>query len=150
MRFETILVPLDFSVSADYALDAALDLAGPLGVQRIHLLHVHHPPPMPTPLPGSGPSYVEVEGRLLEEAALALATRAERVKAASLAVEVAVESGAPAEVVCAEAEKRSVDLIVMGAHGRTGLAHVLLGSVAERTVARAPCPVLTLRARETS
>jgi len=150
MHFETILVPLDFSPSADHALDIAIELAGPLGVRRIHLLHVHHPPPMPTPLPGSGPSYVEVEGRLLEEAALALATRAERVKAASLEVEVSVESGAPAEVVCAEAEKRGADLIVMGSRGRSSLAHVLLGSVAERTVARAPCPVLTLRPRETS
>jgi len=150
MRFDTILVPLDFSPNADRALDLALAVAGQLGAKCIHLLHVHHPPPMPTPLPGSGPSYVEVEGRLLEEAALALATRAERVKAAALSVEMKVESGAPAEVIFAEAEAQRADLIVMGSHGRSGLTHVLLGSVAERTVARAPCPVLTLRSQETT
>ncbi|MDH3520073.1 MAG: universal stress protein [Myxococcales bacterium] len=150
MRFETLLVPLDFSPHADRALAAALELAVALGAKRVHLLHVHHPPPMPTPLPGSGPSYVEIESRLIEDAGRALQSRVDRVGKMSFALEISVEVGVPAEVICSEAEKRAADLIVMGTHGRTGVAHVLLGSVAERTVARAPCPVLTVRARDAS
>jgi nucleotide-binding universal stress UspA family protein len=101
---------------------------------------------MPTPLPGSGPSHQEVEERVLEDAARALEALADRVERASIGVERAVYMGSPAEIICAQATARSADLIVMGTRGRTGLRHVLLGSVAERTVAHAPCPVLTVRA----
>jgi universal stress protein A len=59
-----------------------------------------------------------------------------------------VVSGAPATAICETAEKIGADLIVMGTHGRTGIAHVFLGSVAERTIRHAPCPVLTVRGSE--
>ena len=58
-------------------------------------------------------------------------------------VEVAV--GHPADTIVRVAQERGADLIVMGTHGRTGLQHVLLGSVAEKVVRLAPCPVLTVR-----
>lgn len=61
----------------------------------------------------------------------------------SWAVEAAV--GPPADTIVRIAEERQVDLIVMGTHGRTGLQHMLLGSVAEKVVRTAPCPVLTVR-----
>jgi nucleotide-binding universal stress UspA family protein len=146
MQVETILVPLDFSPHAKRALDMAIDLAAKLGTKTIHLLHVHHPPPIPTPLPGSGPSHQEVEERVLEDAANALTALSKRVETASIGVEQAVYVGSPAEIICAQAATRRADLVVMGTRGRTGLRHVLLGSVAERTVAHAPCPVLTVRA----
>jgi nucleotide-binding universal stress UspA family protein len=57
-----------------------------------------------------------------------------------------VEGTAISDAICDVAEKLDADLIVMGTHGRTGLAHVFLGSVAERTLRNACCPVLTLRA----
>ena len=146
MQVETILVPVDFSPHAEHALDMAVDLAAKLGTRTIHLIHVHHPPPMPTPLPGSGPSHQEVEERVLEDAASALEALSKRVERASIGVERAVYVGSPAEIICAQAAARGADLLVMGTRGRTGLRHVLLGSVAERTVAHAPCPVLTVRA----
>ena len=62
--------------------------------------------------------------------------------------EVEVATGQPAETIVRIAEERSADLIVMGTHGRTGLQHVLLGSVAEKVVRLAPCPVLTVRYKE--
>jgi nucleotide-binding universal stress UspA family protein len=145
MQVETILVPLDFSPHAERALDMAVDLAPTLGTKTIHLIHVHHPPPIPAPLPGSGPSHHEVEERVLEDAAAALEGLAKRVERASVGVQQAVYVGSPAEIICAQAAARGADLVVMGTRGRTGLRHVLLGSVAERTVAHAPCPVLTVR-----
>jgi nucleotide-binding universal stress UspA family protein len=148
MQVETILVPVDFSPHAEHALDMAVDLAAKLGTRTIHLIHVHHPPPMPTPLPGSGPSHQEVEERLLEDAASALEALSKRVERASIGVERAVYVGSPAEIICAQAAARGADLLVMGTRGRTGLRHVLLGSVAERTVAHSPCPVLTVRAHD--
>jgi nucleotide-binding universal stress UspA family protein len=59
--------------------------------------------------------------------------------------EVEVAVGHPADTIVRVAQQRSADLIVMGTHGRTGLQHVLLGSVAEKVVRLAPCPVLTVR-----
>jgi len=57
-----------------------------------------------------------------------------------------LDMGDPCEAILRAARTGSFDLVVMGTHGRTGLAHALLGSVAERVVRQAPCPVLTLRA----
>ena len=59
--------------------------------------------------------------------------------------DVAVATGQPADAVVRVAQERGVDLIVMATHGRTGLQHILLGSVAEKVVRLAPCPVLTVR-----
>ena len=56
-----------------------------------------------------------------------------------------VAEGIPAEEILRAARDKDVDLIVMGTHGRTGLAHVFMGSIAEKVVRRAPCPVLTVR-----
>jgi nucleotide-binding universal stress UspA family protein len=60
--------------------------------------------------------------------------------------EVHVSEGLPTDAICRVASRLHADLIVMGTHGREGLSHLLLGSVAERTLRRAPCPVLTVRA----
>ena len=62
--------------------------------------------------------------------------------------EVEVATGHPADAIVRVAQDRKADLIVMGTHGRTGLQHVLLGSVAEKVVRLAPCPVLTVRHRQ--
>ena len=57
-----------------------------------------------------------------------------------------VRTGPAARMILEFATEKGIDLIVMGTHGRTGLAHIVMGSVAERVVRMAPCPVLTLRA----
>ena len=61
-----------------------------------------------------------------------------------------LEGSGIADMIIGAAEEHDADLIVMGTHGRTGLAHVFLGSVAERTLRRAPCPVLTVQAPDES
>jgi hypothetical protein len=82
---------------------------------------------------------VEEEAQRNMEAALA------RVTAAGLTGERVVLYGVPFQEIVETAKARQVDLIVMGTHGRRGAAHLLMGSVAERVVRIAPCPVLTLR-----
>jgi nucleotide-binding universal stress UspA family protein len=68
-----------------------------------------------------------------------------QVTAAGLAGEIVVVHGTPSQEILDTAKRYQVDLIVMGTHGRTGLPHILLGSVAEKVVRLAPCPVLVAR-----
>jgi len=63
----------------------------------------------------------------------------------NLKVKTYLVSGAPYREILKKTQLEKVDLIVMGTHGRTGVAHLLLGSVAERVVRLSPCPVLTVR-----
>jgi nucleotide-binding universal stress UspA family protein len=75
-----------------------------------------------------------------------LQTLADKVQAEGIEVRTHLRNEAPADAIVACAEELAADLIVMGTHGYTGVKHALLGSVAERTLRAAPCPVLTLKA----
>jgi universal stress protein A len=122
-----ILFPTDFSDCARHAGARAAAFARHFGA-RVHVLHVD--PPVTAP------------------------TRPERLAQAvadlgpDLDVTSATTAGPPARAICAAARRTGADLIVIGTHGRTGVSHALLGSVAEAVVRRAPCPVLTIRAVE--
>jgi nucleotide-binding universal stress UspA family protein len=143
--FQTILVPHDFSPYSDAAVDLAEQLVELSGA-RLHLVHAVELPSLHAVTPGGVvalalPSVV-AEGALLDaEESLRRVADGARERG----VGVHVLEGQATDVICAVAEQLPADLIVMGTHGRTGLAHVLLGSVAERTLRRAPCPVLTVR-----
>jgi nucleotide-binding universal stress UspA family protein len=137
------LVPTDFSAFADQALDYAIRLARTFNA-RLTLLHIIQPVPMAgvdmgVALPETYLLELEeaVQGSM--EAALA------RVTAAGLTGERVVLYGVPFQEIVETAKARQVDIIVMGTHGRTGLMHVLLGSVAEKVVRLAPCSVLVVR-----
>jgi nucleotide-binding universal stress UspA family protein len=144
--YRTILVAHDFSVHAQAAAEHAVALVELTGAD-LHLLHVVVPPiayPTPLAMPTAVPP-VDLSLELRRSAEEALA-----VVACNLPCEakIHVVVGSPAVTICEMAEKVGAELIVMGTHGRTGLAHVFLGSVAERTLRRAPCPVLTVRTKE--
>lgn len=143
MTIHHILVPLDFSPYAVHALEYAITLATPLQA-RVTLLHVIQPPLIAGADADVWPSAV-----FLEECEAAVARDLDgclaRVTSAGLAGEMVVRHGAPFQEIIDTARARQVDLIIMGTHGRTGLAHLLLGSVAERVVRLAPCPVLVAR-----
>lgn len=142
--FKRILVPHDFSDDAAAALDFAVELAKQLGGE-LHLVHAYRMPlEMFSPYGVAVPDSVMPEIR--EAAARHLKELAAKVKAEGLAVHVHLQEGPPADSIAEAAGELGADLIVMGTRGRTGLAHVVLGSVAERTVRSAPCPVLTLKA----
>jgi nucleotide-binding universal stress UspA family protein len=144
-RIQTIVVPIDFSPSLDRAVDYAAALAGPFGA-ALHLVHVVEEPF----LAGAGwewsvPDVRAMREQLVSDSLARLAKIAERLTQRGLAVTSAVAYGAPAEGIVTAAEDRGADLIVMSTHGRSGVPHLVLGSVAERVIRSAPCPVLAVR-----
>jgi nucleotide-binding universal stress UspA family protein len=142
--FRTILVPVDFSEHASHALDAAVELAKHFGA-KLHLIHVYPIQPiMVAPYEVSIP--IDIEKSIREPANQKLREWAERAVQAGVEVETTSAADTPAEAIARLAQDIRADLIVMGTRGLTGFKHVLLGSVAERTLRIAPCPVLTLKA----
>ena len=143
MTVHHILVPIDFSPYAEQALDYAMALAQKLQA-RVTLLHVIQPPLVAVPNGVYGrrrPFSQDLEATIRGDLEGYLA----RVTAAGLTGEMVVIHGVPFQQILDTAKARQVDLIILGTHGRTGLAHVLLGSVAEKVARLAPCPVLIAR-----
>lgn len=146
MNVNTILVPTDFSADADKALSTATELATIFGA-KIVVIHAYHVDiPMLSPMGGG---YALPQGfyeGLRSQATAQIEEIAEKLVAEGIdATGIALHE--PASIAIAEqAESLPADLIVMGTRGNTGLKHVVLGSVAERVVRTAPCPVLTVKA----
>lgn len=139
-----ILVPTDFSPPSANALRYAAAFAAKFGAQVL-LLHVV--PDLALFLPEAAsvsPPIVPALDQTVAAARASLERLAAEPRAAGLTVHVEVREGPPFQEILAAARERDVDLIVLGTHGHGGLAHVLLGSVAEKVVRKAPCPVLTV------
>jgi len=144
-RFKRILHPTDFSRASARAFATALDLAR---ANRAELLLVHVLSPV-VPVTGEGyvspKVYDDLTRSLRAQASkqlAALAARARRLRVGTLLLE-----GSAHERITRVAKSRRSDLIVMGTHGRGALAKLFLGSVAERVIGSAHCPVLTVRGR---
>lgn len=139
-----ILAPVDFSKCSEASARYAARLAEPLGA-AVEVLHVWDPPPyIPVDaIVGVGTDTVGAWAEKSARQALAKFTAdlaAHGVKFARSFV----RSGAIAATIVDAAESEQYDAIVIGTHGRTGLSHAVLGSVAERVVRLAPCPVITV------
>ena len=145
-RIARIMVPTDFSATADAALDYARDLARQFGAS-IDLVHVVDDPFLAVAFVGAGTMVMPAELReMLENQAREQLDARHAAHAASLpGSSIAILLGPPANRLVERAKEDKADLIVMGTHGRTGLGHLFLGSVAERVVRTAACPVLTIR-----
>jgi universal stress protein A len=143
MLVQHVLVPLDFSATAERALTYAIALAQQLHA-RLTLLHVLHLTPLAMgEMTAEGvATYLEVQET---EAHQLLQVSLKRVQHAGLQGDILLVRGTPTQTIVETAGEQGVDLIIMGTHGRTGLTHVLLGSVAEHVVRHASCPVLVLR-----
>jgi nucleotide-binding universal stress UspA family protein len=146
MMIKRILVPMDFSSHAERALEYAVEMAKPFKAE-VAVVHVFEPIYYAAPdLAGAGPAL----GAIIDEQQKSARAQLQRLEARYAKRRVALrgflQTGPPAPAIGDTAKRFKADLIVMGTHGRTGLAHVLLGSVAEQVVRTAPCPVLTLRA----
>jgi nucleotide-binding universal stress UspA family protein len=144
LEFRTILVPVDFSEHASRAFDAALDLAKTFQ-GRLHLIHSYPLPPVAMP-PYDVSLPLGFDKALRDASEKQLGEWAARARKAGIEAAITVTPESPSEAIVSCAEKIGADLIVMGTRGLTGLKHVVLGSVAERTLRLAPCPVLTLKA----
>ena len=140
-----ILVPTDFSDTSDAALEYASLLAGRSGAS-VQLLHVLDDPFVTEGM--AAEAYI-TEAPMLRSAMLRDAQErlAHRVvpRIAGMRIDSEVLFGRGAKTIAEYAADRGFDLIVMGTHGRAGVSHLLLGSVAERLVRTAPCPVMTVR-----
>lgn len=141
-----ILCPTDFSAPAHEALNVASDLAQHFGAE-LHLLHVV---PVLPPIPPD-PNYVfevpEYERLLHADAEKNLQTLNAELSARSIRVTTSVAHGDAAGEIIRAAETQKADMIVIATHGATGWQRLLFGSVAEKVVRLASCPVLTIRKR---
>jgi universal stress protein A len=148
-----ILLPTDFSDAAACAVPYACELAGQFGAE-LHVLFVIHDLASEVPDFGMGlafPGYLErlpersqkLEEEAVEHLAKVLPDGWDRSR-----VVLATRKGPPFQRIIEYAREHQTGLIVMGTHGRGMLSHTLLGSVAERVVRKAPCPVLTVRPDE--
>ncbi|HEX5102049.1 MAG TPA: universal stress protein [Polyangiaceae bacterium] len=142
-----ILVPVDFSEPSRRALDYAAKLARPLGA-AIDVLHVAEVPAFvpSASMPEAGASDLSLVALVREGADKMLTQFVVEAAARGIVVQASrLELGSPARVITELAVAGDYDLIVIGTHGRTGLTRALMGSVAERVVRHAPCPVLSVR-----
>jgi len=143
IEVQRILVPIDFSPHADAVVEWAAHLAEEHGSTLI-LLHAYHLPV----------EFQQLEGAYLPsdfwagvkaEAEESLGRLAADLTRRGVETETIVCEGYAATVIVDEAKNREIDLIVIGTHGLSGLKHLLLGSIAERVVQKAHCPVLTVK-----
>lgn len=145
----TILVGTDFSDVSDEALRAAALYATTFGC-KVFVAHVFDPTPNVPPVVWSRPDLLERNIRVeIEEAIRETLTgrTAELLKGVSEVELSVVQHPSPGRALVEMAEDENVDLVILGSHGRSGLSRAFLGSVAERVVRHAPCPVLVVRGR---
>jgi universal stress protein A len=150
--FTRVLVPIDFSPCSEAALAHATEIARRFGAV-IDVLHAWEPPRLSAPESSLGIVNPDAHSILVEfehtrHGASMKSILALLEECGIDDVRGRLEPGEPSETILRVAREGYYDLIVMGTHGRTGLAHLFLGSVAERVVRRAPCPVLTIRVSE--
>jgi universal stress protein A len=146
MRITRILVPTDFSEASDTVLAEARDLAATLGA-TIRIVHVFDDPFVTAVVSADGQMAMppDLRASLMNDADARLRQRLETGITPARGEEAALLTGPVAVSLVEDARSHAVDLIVMATHGRGGMAHLLLGSVAERVVRTAPCPVMTVR-----
>jgi universal stress protein A len=148
ITLKRILLPTDFSEHSQNALRYACAFAEQFQ-SELHVLHVVQDLVAMVPEPGLAfPPPGDYMQELRASAQKSLAEYPDAAWSAGKKVVRAVVQGPPFVEIIRYAREQDVDLIVLGTHGRTGLVHVLLGSVAEKVVRKAPCPVLTVRKDE--
>jgi len=146
IKLERILVPTDMSEFSGHALRYGCEFANRFGAE-LHLLNVVQDIVAMVPEPGLAfPAPGEYMAEMQDAAKQALEQLPESGKVQpEITVHREVRVGTPFLEIVRYAKDIDADMVVIGTHGRTGLAHVLLGSTAEKVVRKAPCPVLTVR-----
>ncbi|MBT3355234.1 MAG: universal stress protein [Candidatus Scalindua sp.] len=150
IQLKKILCPIDFSESSQETLQYAIHLMSKDDDATLYLIHVvdnrvidygspfYGQEPSLTMVPLDQTTREELEKKLLAEVPEEIQSR----------VETTILFGVPFVEIIKMAREKDIDLIVIGTHGRTGLAHMLIGSVAEKVVRKAPCPVLSVKSKK--
>jgi universal stress protein A len=146
-----ILVPIDFSEHSRMAVEWAATLAKAFDA-GVFVLHVWEVPPYIPPeamvgVPGQAAQTLSEAARIHAQQQMRSFVTNVRDQGGRID-ETLLESGDPSRTIVEVSERDGYDLIVLGTHGRTGLTHLLMGSVAEKVLRRAKCPVLTVRAKD--
>jgi len=137
-RGERILVAVDGSIYSEYAIDQAISMGSICNSEIFIVTVVDLYPEQMT----AAPALME---RMSQEARDLLERARAKVEKANIKYETIVHMGGPAhESIIKEAKEKDIDLIIIGTHGRTGLKRLLMGSVAQKVVGYAPCPVLVV------
>ena len=151
MKIKRIVVPVDFSANSMRALDFAADLAKPFGAELVALFAVE---PLVNMMPDYGGAQTSAVAELLEEqrrsGSAELARIEKRYRRRGIKLRTLMATGRSSEVIADTAKRLNADLVVMATHGRTGVSRLLMGSVTQKVVRAAPCPVLTLHAGDMS
>ncbi len=142
--FKKILVPLDFSDYTEEIMKVAVQIAEKFG-SAIHLLHVIPNMDYFTPYESflSAENLVNIQRDIEREVGKDMEVVAKNIK--DISVTKAVHTGVAFLEIIDYVRTENIELVVMGTHGRGGLEHILIGSVAEKVVRKSPCPVLTIR-----
>jgi nucleotide-binding universal stress UspA family protein len=143
---ETILVPTDFGEPGESALAYAMDLAEGLGAKVI-LLHAFELPIIGFP-DGAMVATADIASRIVNASQKALDDAVSKYRKDKVELTALLKQGDPREVILAVAKDTGANLIVMGTHGRRGIARALIGSVTESLVRTSPVPVLTVHGTE--
>jgi nucleotide-binding universal stress UspA family protein len=141
--FKKILCPIDFSEFTDEILEYALDITKKYSAE-LHLIHIIPNLNYFTPYE----SFFTPENLIVVEKNMETEINKDFdaiVKKIDVPVKKIIRTGVAFVEIIDYARSESMDLIIIGTHGRTGLEHILIGSVAERVIRKAPCPVLTVR-----
>lgn len=141
-----ILVPTDFTDPSNEAIETAIALARGSGA-TLDLVHVAVEAAYPLPPPVDVATLPLDMGKVLDRSAEGLAAEEQRVRAAGIACETTTLIGRADKEIVERARTTRADLIVMGTHGRSGLAHALFGSNVDRVIQHTPCPVLIVPKR---
>jgi len=149
LNWKRIVCPIDFSEVSMSALRLAKEICFSQQGTLV-AVYVVEPIVAPTDFTYGSLTSGELEDRLVERSRQALAEVIESAGLKEPQVVQRVERGRASAEIVRVADEEKADLIVIGTHGYTGMAHVLLGSTAERVIRKAPCPVLTVRPKESA
>lgn len=148
MNWKTILVPHDFSSSANHAAAIARNEAKAHGAKLV-LLHVIDFPTQIQPdtaiVPDANGAPISLKTFAVTQAETHLVDLVDRLAKDGIAATSFIRIGNPVDEILRFVDENAIDLVAMGTHGRTGLAHLLVGSVTERVVRMSKVPVLTIR-----
>lgn len=144
IRIQRILLPTDFSKHAATATKYACELATKFNAE-LHLLHTVEIVPAYMPKLATELDFSASVNAMKADAKKSMTGLLDPQWAAGRKVVHVVIEGSPKVEIFRYAKQHDIDLIVLSTHGRTGLSHVIMGSVAENVVRNAPCPVLTVR-----